>query len=164
MSNLGLNIKHWSHHYKIECFNKYGALKWLEEIDNLIVTVGENDILNQYYAGVAYTAANFIGLTTGSPTFAASDTMTSHVGWTESSIYSNATRPAPTWGIASAAVITSPAVSFNINASGTVGGSFLTTDNTILGTAGTLIGGAVFSANRTVTENDVINITPTATV
>lgn len=162
MPNLSLNVK-LSHHYVVRCY-RHGHLRWEEVIDNMVVTVGQNDILNKYYTGVAYTAANFIGLTTGSPTFAATDTMASHTGWTEFSEYSNATRPAPTWGTAAAGVITSPAVAFNISAPGTAGGSFLTTDSTILGTAGVLVGGAVFSANRTVDTPDVINIIPTATV
>ena len=162
MSNLSLALKS-SHRYVVRCY-RHGYLRWEDIIDNMVVEVGQNDILNQYYTGVVYTAANFIGLTTGSPTFASSDTMLSHGGWTEFSAYSNLTRPAPTWGTAAAGVITSPAVEFDINAPGTAGGSFLTTDSTILGTAGVLVGGAVFSANRTVDTPDVINITPTASV
>jgi len=162
MSNLSLVLK-LSHNYVVRCYRN-GNLRWEEIIDNLVVTVGQNDILNKYYTGVAYTAANFIGLTTGTPVFAASDTMASHVGWTEFSAYSEATRVAPTWGTAAGGIITSPAVVFNITGPGTVGGSFLTTDSAILGSAGILVGGAVFSANRTVDTPDAINITPTAVV
>lgn len=164
MGNLSLALK-LSHHYVIECRDKYGSLKWREDIDNLVVTVGQNDILNQYYAGSSYTAANFVGLTTGTPVFAASDTMASHTGWTEYSAYVEATRPAPTWGSAAGAVITAPAVTFTVaDPGGTAGGAFLTTDATILGSAGTLIGGAAFSANRVVAADDIVNVTPTATV
>ncbi|MDE1828220.1 MAG: hypothetical protein KGH65_03615 [Candidatus Micrarchaeota archaeon] len=163
-SNLSLALK-LSHHYKVECFDKEGNLKWKEDVDNLVVTTGQNDILNKYYAGSAYTAANYIGLTTGSPTFVAGDTMASHTGWTEYTAYSNATRVAPVWGTASAASITAPASAFNINgAGGTVGGAFLTTNSTIGGTTGILIGEAVFSANRTVASGDTVNVTPTASV
>jgi len=163
MESLGLHLK-LSHHYLIICYDAFGKFKWREDIDNLVVTTGQNDILNKYYAGAAYTAAFYIGLTSGTPTFVAGDTMASHTGWTEVTAYSNATRPAPVWGGAAAASITAPAVAFNMNAPYTAGGSFLTTVNTIGGVAGILIGEAVFSVNRSGGSGDTINITPTATV
>lgn len=155
---------HWSHHYHVECHDKNGKLMWVDDIDNLVTTVGENDYLNQYYAGSGYTAANFVGVTNANPVFDISDTMASHAGWTELTAYTQATRPAPTWGTASFSSIVATAVTFTFNASGTVGGAFLATDSTIGGTTGVLIGGAAFTTNWPVTDGSTLNVTLAATL
>jgi hypothetical protein len=56
----------------------------------------------------------------------------------------------------------SPAA-FNINGSTTVGGAFLTSNNTKGGTTGTLFSAADFSApgDRTVANGDTLNVTYT---
>jgi hypothetical protein len=56
----------------------------------------------------------------------------------------------------------SPA-SFNINATATVGGAFLTSNNTKSGTTGTLFSAADFGApgDRSVANGDVLNVTYT---
>jgi len=83
-------------YFRVECFDKDGNLKWADTIANLVVNVGLNDALDKYFKGSTYTASHFVGLTTATPTVAAADTMASHAGWTESVVYSNATRPAYT--------------------------------------------------------------------
>jgi hypothetical protein len=52
---------------------------------------------------------------------------------------------------------------FNINATQTVGGAFLTSDNTKSGSTGTLFSAADFSApgDRAVTSGDTLNVTYT---
>lgn len=152
--------------YVFECHGADGRLKWREEVPNLVVNVGLNDLLDKYFKGSSYTAAHYVGLTTGSPTFASGDTMSSHGGWTESTVYSNSTRPAFTPGtVASQSVDNSASAAvFTINSSGTVGGGFLVTNSTKGGTTGTLYGGAAFSGgNRTVDNGDTLTVTVTAT-
>lgn len=154
--------------YYIECRDKDGNLKWDLREKNLVVNVGAADMNNKYFAGTTYTAAWYLGLITGpGVTTSASDTMASH-GWTEYTGYSNATRPACTFGsstTASPAVISNSAstATFNMNASGTVGGAFLTTNNTKSGTTGTLFSEKAFSApgDRTVINGDTITVTYT---
>lgn len=155
-------------HYRVECRDKDGNLKWVSEKDNLVVNVGLKDMNEKYFTGSAYTAAFFIGLygAAAGNTPAAGDTMASHAGWTEVTAYSNATRPAATFGTATTAspsVISntlSPAV-FNINGTATVGGLFLTTNNTKGGSTGTLFSAADLDApgDRAVVNGDTLSAT-----
>lgn len=155
-----------STHYRVECFDRFGNEKWVEEFDNLVVTEGLNDSLDKHFKGSAYTAAWYVGITGATPTFAAGDTMASHVGWTESAAYSEATRPALTLGTVSGGSVNNSAskAQFSINATATVGGAFLATNNTKSGTTGTLYGGGAFTeGNRSVVNGDVLNVTVTLT-
>ena len=152
--------------YLVECFGEDGALKWREEIPNTVVNVGLDDVLSQYFKGAAYTAAHFVGLTDGTPTPAAGDTMASHAGWVEVTAYSEATREALTLGsVASQSVDNSASkASFSINGTATVGGAFVTTNNTKSGTTGTLYGVAAFTGgDRSVANGDTVNVTVTLT-
>jgi len=153
-------------HYLIECYGPDGRLKWTEEIHNLITNVGLDDVLNQYLKGSAYTAAFYVGLTSGTPTVAATDTMGSHVGWTEVTAYTEAARPTLTLGAVSGQSVDNSAskATFSINATATVGGAFLVTDNTKGGTLGTLYGVGAFSGgDKSVANGDTLNVTVTCT-
>ena len=156
--------------YKIQCHDAQGNLKWEDEAPNLVVNVGLQDMNAKYFTGSAYTAAWYIGLygsgATNSP--AAGDTMSSHAGWTEVTDYSQATRPACTFGTpttANPSVATNSAspASFSINGTTTVGGAFLTSNNTKSGTTGTLYSAADFSApgDRSVVSGDTLSVTYT---
>ena len=156
--------------YKIQCHDKDGNLKWEDEAPNLVVNVGLQDMNAKYFTGSAYTAAWYIGLygAGASNTPAAGDTMSSHAGWTEVVAYSQATRPACTFGTpttANPSVATNSAspATFSINATTTVGGAFLTSNNTKSGTTGTLYSAADFSApgDRAVTNGDTLSVTYT---
>ncbi len=157
--------------YTVECYDAQGNLKWSEEMQNLVVNAGLKDMNDKYFTGSAYTAAWYLGLVTGpgaSNTYDAGDTMASHVGWTEDTGYSQATRPAATFGAASTAdpsVITnslSVAV-FSISATTTIAGAFLTSDDTKGGTTGVLFSVANFQApgDRAVVSGDTLNVTYT---
>jgi hypothetical protein len=156
--------------YTIQCFDAQGNLKWEAESKNLVVNVGLQDMNAKYFTGSAYTAAWYIGLygaaATNNP--AAADTMSSHAGWTENTGYSNATRPACTFGTpttANPSVATNSAspASFTINATSTVGGAFLVSNSTKGGTTGTLYSAADFGApgDRSVASSDILNVTYT---
>ena len=152
--------------FTVQCFDSEGNLKWSEEKHNLVVNVGLKDMNDKYFTGSAYTAAWYIGLygAAASNNPAAGDTMASHAGWTEVTAYSQATRPAATFAAATTAdpsVISNSAsvAVFSINATTTVGGAFLTSDNTKGGTSGTLFSASDFAApgDRSVVSGDVIN-------
>ena len=156
--------------YTIQCFDAQGNLKWEAESKNLVVNVGLQDMNAKYFTGSAYTATWYIGLygAGASNTPAASDTMSSHAGWTENTGYSNATRPVCTFGTpttANPSVATNSAspASFTINATSTVGGAFLVSNSTKGGTTGTLYSAADFSApgDRSVASSDILNVTYT---
>ena len=148
-----------------ECFDKHGNLKWKDTIDNLVTTVGKNDILDKYLAGSTYTAAVVMGLK-GTGSAAAGDTQASHAGWNEvggtnAPAYTG-NRPTPSFSAASAgAKATSSAVAFSITSAGTVAGCFInqggssTKDNTtgILMSAGDFTGGS-----KAVDNGDTLNV------
>ena len=157
-------------YFVVECFDSEGKLKWQAETPNLVVNQGL-----QYMCGTALTSVTqittwYLGLwgAGASNNPAASDTMASHAGWTEAVPYSNATRPACTFATATTAnpsVATNSAspAAFTINATATVGGAFLVSNNTKSGTTGTLFSGADFSApgDRSVASGDTLNVTYT---
>jgi hypothetical protein len=156
--------------YKIQCHDKDGNLKWEDEAPNLVVNEGLQDMNAKYFTGTTYTAAWYLGLygsgATNSP--AAGDTMSSHAGWTEVTAYSQATRPACTFGTpttANPSVATNSAspASFSINGTTTVGGAFLTSNNTKGGTTGILYSAADFSApgDRSVVSGDTLSVSYT---
>jgi len=156
--------------FRLECRDAEGNLKWAAESHNLVVNVGLQDMNTKYFTGSSYTAAWYIGLygpaATNNP--AASDTATIHPGWSEITSYSNATRPACSFGTATTAdpsVITnslSPA-QFNINGTDTVGGAFLISNNTKGGSAGILFSASDFQSpgDRNVASGDTLNVTYT---
>jgi hypothetical protein len=156
--------------YHMQCFDKDGNLKWEAECPNLVVNVGLQDMNNKYFLGSSYTAAWYIGLygAGASNTPAAGDTAASHAGWTEVTPYSQATRPACTFGTpttANPSVATnsaSPAV-YTINATQTVGGAFLISNSTKSGSTGTLYSASDFTSpgDRSVVSGDTLNVTYT---
>jgi hypothetical protein len=157
---LGAQI---AHGYTFEAFRN-GVLLWREEVHNLVVTEGRNAMLTQFYKGSGYTAAHYIGLKSAGAINAA-DTMASHAAWTEVQTYDEAARPTLAWGTASAgSLAASGASTFTISGTVTVAGGFITTVATKGGTTGTLIGATDFAAARDLIDNDVLNVTPTATL
>ncbi len=158
--------KRLSVHYHVECFGKDGKLKWEDRFHNLVVDEGLDDSLDKHLKGSGYTAAFYVGLTDGTPTPAAGDDMTTHAGWAEAVPYSEATREVLTLGSVSGQSVDNSAskASFSINAGDTVGGAFVSTDNTKSGTSGILYGiGAFTGGDRIVANNDTLNVTVTLT-
>jgi len=156
--------------FEVVCRDKDGNVKWTAQSHNLVVNVGLQDMNAKYFSGSSYTAAWYLGLygAGASNNPAASDTMSSHAGWSEDSNYSEATRPACTFGTATTAdpsVITNSAspATFSINASTTIGGAFLVSNNTKGGTSGVLFSAADFASpgDRSVVSGDTINVTYT---
>jgi hypothetical protein len=156
--------------FHVQCHDAQGNLKWEAKEHNLVVNVGLQDMNTKYFTGSSYTATWYLGLygAAASNNPAAGDTMSSHAGWTEVTAYDQATRPQAVFGTATTAdpsVISnsgSPAV-YTINGTTTVGGAFLTSNNTIGGTTGTLFSAVDFSApgDRSVVDNDTITVTYT---
>jgi hypothetical protein len=150
-----------SGHCRVVCKDSSGQVKWVDEGKNIVVNTGLDYMLG---TAVVDSATIYVGLTTGSPSPSASDTMSSHSGWAEAAGYTSSTRVA--WGQDAAsnqAVTNSTAVSFTMNGDDTsIGGAFLTTDSTKDGTTGTLIAVKAFSGgNRTVANNDTLDVTYT---
>lgn len=156
-------------HYVIECRDADGNVKWTEDIENLVTTVGKNDALDKYLAGSAYTAAWYLGLISSASYGvgpAVGDTAASHAGWTEDQGYSQAARPTASFSAASGGskALASAAV-FSINANTTIKGCFLISNSTKGGTTGTLYSAGLFTGGDKVVQNgDTLNVSYTASL
>ena len=164
---MELGIKR-STHYDIECRDRNGNLLWTDEIDNLVVDAGLNDALDKHLKGSSYSAAWYVGLADGTPTFAAGDTMAgAHAGWAEVTAYDEAARQTLTLGSVSAKSVdnsASKAVFTCSTDATTIGGAFITSVNTRGGTTGVLYGGGAFTGgDKTIGDGDTLTITVTCT-
>lgn len=146
--------------YHFECVGDDGEVKWTDSFENLVTTVGKNDLIDKYFKGSAYTAAWYLGLK-GTGTAVVGDTLASHGAWSEVNPYAG-NRPAITFGTTSAGSNTATAVSFACTGSATVAGGFISSVNT--GTSGILYSAGDFSASRAVVNGDTLNVTVTVTI
>lgn len=159
--------------YHCECFDADGNLKWTEDFNNLVTTIGKNEMLDLYLAGSAWTAGTaYMGLK-GTGTAAAGDTLASHAGWSELNITS--ARVSVTFSSASSgSKASSGTVNHSITAAGptTVAGVFLAVksaagtaaSSTIANTNGTLFSAGDFSSSRSVVSGDTLQVTYTVSV
>jgi hypothetical protein len=167
--------------YHVECRDAEGNVKWEEGFPNLVNAIGKQLMLNTLLAGTSYTTVGpFLGLIgTTSPTFAASDTMTSHSGWTEFTAYTvggSAVRGTAVFSAATSAGTTpsnvttaaASAITYTITgAGGNVTGCFLVTgsgaSSTLSNTGGTLYSAGAFTTAKTTTAGDTVSVTYSTT-
>jgi len=155
----------FENHWKVECWRS-GVITWTAEFDNLIPTAGLNKLLDATFKTGIAAPTWYVGLVTSTPTFAATDTMGSHAGWTEDQNYSGASRPTLTLGAIAAGSCDNSAskASYTISGASTLAGCFLTDSVTKGGTSGTLYAAGSFDGgNQAVIANDVVNVTVTLT-
>lgn len=172
----GAQIEEKAHakgNYKVACIDKDGNLKWEDEVQNVVTTVGRNLALDTFLAGAAYTVVGpFLGLMSSVGFGAgpvAADTMASHAGWTEAGGTNAPTYTSPrktaAWSAASAASKSlSAPLSYAITSTGTVKGCFMVYGpgavSTIDSTAGVLYSAGVFSGgDKPVGNGDTLNVT-----
>lgn len=156
--------------FTVTCYDKDGNLKWEEKAPNLVVNVGLQYMAESALGNGTQITTWYLGLygAAASNDPAASDTMASHAGWTEVTDYSEGVRQTAVFATATTAdpsVITNSASAavFTMSGSTTVGGAFLTSDDTKGGTSGTLFSAADFQSpgDRAVVSGDVLNVTYT---
>lgn len=156
-------------YYVVECHSADGALKWKDDIHNLVTTVGLN-LNNDTILGNTAAGAIVMGLK-GTGTAAITDTQASHAGWleiggTNAPSYTG-DRKTPAFSASAAGVkTTSGAVVFAMTGSGTVAGCFIniggsaTKDNT----TGVLFSAGDFTAgSKIVTSGDTLSVSYTLT-
>jgi hypothetical protein len=167
--------------YHVVCRDAEGNVKWEDGFPNLVNAIGKQLMLDTLLSGTAYTTVGpFLGLINGaSPTFVASDTMTSHAGWTEFVNYTvggSAVRGTAVFGAASSTgstptnvtTKTASAITYTITgAGGTVSGCFLTTgsgaSSTQSNTGGTLYSAGAFATAKVTTAGDTVSVTYSTT-
>jgi hypothetical protein len=159
-AQVGLSGKWGVDHYRAG--EKIGHYDFPNDITN----EGKNTLFEiMFHDGTQIANASwFIGLisNSGYSALAATDTMASHSGWTEFTGYSQSTRVA--WGAGAAAsqsITNASPATFDINASGTVKGIFVTSNSTKSGTTGKLWSTALFAADVPVTNGDQLRATYT---
>jgi hypothetical protein len=161
--------------FKVTCFDADGRLKWEDKFHNLVVNQGLQYLNDVFFKSLSttYTAAWYLGLVdaTGTPTYAAGNTLASHGSWTEiagtgfgGTVYTGNRKQAnfgtPTTANPSVIDNSGSVAVFSIAASATIAGAFLTnqpSSNTgILFSAGNFTGGS-----KTVANGDTVNVTYT---
>ena len=154
--------------FHFKCFDKDGNLKWEDSAKNLVVNTGLQDMNTQYFKGVTYSAAWYIGLVQGPAsgnTYAAGDTLASHSGWTEDTNYSGGNRATATFGTATTAdpsvIDNSGSVAvFSITGTTTIAGAFLTNIQANNNNTGLLFSVSNFTGgDRSVISGDTLNVT-----
>lgn len=153
--------------YCIICRDRVGCIKWRYEKHNLVTNDGLDDVLNQIFAGVAYSPAWFIGLMDANgQNLSASDTASSHPGWAEVVAYSGAR---PVWdGLqvdSNDADNSADIAMFSMTGPGSCGGAFMISDSTKGGSTGILFGGTGivaggFTNGDTITVEISVNFAP----
>jgi len=144
--------------FTLECYDKDGVLKWNDEFHNTVVNEGLQHVLDTVFSGGSAVDPWYLGLTDGTPTVNAADTLSSHAGWTEETDY---TGNRQAWvEVRSGQSMTNAAsvAVFPITGTATIGGGFLcsvaTTTTGVLMSAGALAGG-----DRSVASGDTLNLT-----
>lgn len=155
--------------YHAVCYSVDGFVKWADDIENLVTTVGKNFTLDTTLGNTAGGAV-VMGLK-GTGTAVVADTQASHATWLEVGLANAPTysgnRPTPSFSAASAgSKATSSAVSFSMTSTGTVAGCFINIGGSATKdtTTGTLFSAGDFSSSKAVVNGDTIAVTYTATL
>lgn len=137
---------------------------------NIVVDEGLNHFLDATLSAATQLTSWYVGIFKNNYTPVAGDVASTFAGVgianEVSTEVDETTRPAWTEAGPSSKVITnsaSPAV-FTANASVSVYGAFLISDNTMGGLTGTLMAGSKFASVRSLINTDVLNITYTLTI
>ena len=156
-------------YYHAICYDKDGNVKWEDDIENLVTTVGKNLTLDTILGNSA-AGAVVMGLK-GVGTSVVGDTQASHAGWLEVGLANAPTysgnRKTPSFSAAAAGVkATSAASTFSITSTGTVAGCFINIGGsaTIDNTTGTLFSAGDFSSSKAVVNGDSIAVSYSATL
>jgi len=163
-NNLNLKGK-----FNVTCVDKDGNEKWSQEFNNGIVDEGVAYLLDAGFNEGAIITTWYIGLIKDYTAFDNADDMAG-IGttndWGEYQHYDEANRQEWTAGnTASRSMTNATTADFTISsaetATGTINGIFITSDNTIGGTSGTLWSTANFSSNASVVTGDTLKVTYT---
>lgn len=152
--------------FVVEHFDKDGNLKGRHEFPNGVTNEGKDHWLSVTFNNGTQVNPWYIGLIdeSGYTALDATDTMSSHAGWTEFTSYSEGTRvdwaeDAPS----SQSITNSTPITFTISGAGTLKGVFVVSNSTKGGSTGTLWATALFASDIPVAISDLLKITYTVT-
>lgn len=160
--------------FTVECFDPDGNLKWSETFNNVVTTLGKNLALDSYLGATGGSAPGgtgpYMGLidASGYTAVSASDTMLSHSGWAEYTLYSG-TRKTCVFNTASiGSKSLAAALTFLSTGVGTIQGAFIvfgpSASSTISNTGGTLYSAGSFALSQGVNFSDTVSIGYTASL
>lgn len=147
--------------------NADGSVAWTEDVVmNGDTTAGLNDMLSVYFNSGSQKTAWYSGLinNSGFSALSASDTISSHAGWSEYTGYSESVRQTWTPNSPSAGVMTGSSMVFTFTESVTMKGAFIVSNNTKGGTTGTLFATGAFSSTQAMSNGQTLTITYTKTL
>ena len=159
-------------YWEVVCHDSNGVEKWREKNKNLVTTAGANHILDGTFKSGTQITSWYVGLSNTGATPAIADTMSSHSGWTElvhTTKYSETVRQTLTLGSISGTTTSTcdnsaSKATFSMNATSTVAGAFVVSNNaTSSATTGTLYGVVNFGSERGVISGDTLTVTVTLT-
>ena len=157
-----------------------GVFKWVKrDVDGTVLDSGEfpngwttsgiNNMLSVYFNSGTQITTWYVGLVnnSGFSAFAASDTISSHGGWTEiTSTYSESVRQ--TWDPATPAsgtIGSDASMTFTATGSGfSAKGAFVVSNSTKGGTTGQLFSTGAFGSVQTLTAGQTLSITYSGTI
>jgi hypothetical protein len=153
--------------FDVECINADGSVAWRERIKNGTTKVGLDDALAVQLGGGTQKTTWYLGLIddAGFSGLAATDTMASHSGWSESTAYSESVRPTWSPGAVSGQIISNSGApaTFTANANVTIRGAFLVSNSTKGGITGTLWATGTFSVTQVLVSGQALKVTYTCT-
>ncbi len=157
--------------FHVECFDKDGNLKWVENTENIVTNEGLDALLDIFFHASTQITTWYCTLVESNTDPAAG--MTYAVpSYTETTAYDEGTRPEYEEAAASSQSITNSAnkATFTINATKTMYGASIVGGGTEASTKGNTDGGGTlfcyskFGSSRSVVDDDVINLTYTLTM
>jgi hypothetical protein len=145
--------------FNVKCLDANGDLRWEENIHNIFTDDGLDDLLEIVFSDGAQDSTHYCGLKNAGAVDAADD-LTFAGNWSEFTDYTGNRQEWIEPGVVSQAITNSASpAAFPITGSGTVAGAFLCNVNT--GSAGILTAAVDFTASRSVSNGDTINVTYT---
>lgn len=149
--------------YITKCVDKYGNFKWKEEAKNIVTDTGIHHVMEAGLTTNSTEVVNwYVGLI-GTSATQVSDTntmTTTNRAWSESTLYSESTRPE--WSKTLAAQScgnTGAKATFTLNTNGTtIGGAFISSSKTAGGSSGILLSAAAFGSKKTGDSGDKLEV------
>lgn len=137
--------------------NRRAQPRLLLDVPNGITNVGIHYVLDTSFRGTTQTSTWYALLinASGYTGVAAGDTASSHTGWTELTAYSESVRQTLSFGAAASRSIAAT-VNFTMNATSTIQGVGVISNNTKGGTTGTLFSTALFPSPPTLVNGNVL--------
>jgi len=147
--------------FSVEVYDKEGRFKWKTLADNLVTNGGLEFVLGILFADSSTVGTWYLGLTDGTPTVDAADTIASHAGWSEVVNYDELVRQEFV-DVRSDRNVTNSASKavFTMSSTVTVGGAFLAaspnkgsaTSSVVL-----LCAAAFTEGDRSLVDGDTVN-------